>query len=84
MQVQLPDPLVVVVQRVPTTPSLTVTTLPGSEVPLKLGVLSLVKLPSTKVRITGATGAVVSTFKLNVVEGELVFPAASVEVAVML
>jgi hypothetical protein len=55
---------------------------PGSPVPFMRGVLSPVTLPSTGHVIVSGGGAAVST--INVVEtGELVFPAASVVVTVI-
>src|SRR5438034_11834659 len=60
--------------------------LPGSAVPLKVGVLSLVTLPVPPGRPGdgGAAEATVSTVRVSGSEGGLVLPAGSVTVAVML
>ncbi|EAU68165.1 Pea-VEAacid family [Stigmatella aurantiaca DW4/3-1] len=80
VRVQLPLAFAVAVPTdVPSTMTLTV--LPGSAVPLYVGVLSLVVDPLAGVATTGATGAVASTVKLFVLDEGLVLPAASVAVA---
>ena len=53
----------------------------ASAVPVTVGVLSFVRLPSAGVITTGATGGVVSTVKVLVAESTLVLPSASVAVA---
>ena len=58
--------------------------LPGSAVPLKVGVLSLVTSPPRPSPSVGALGAVVSIVNSKGAEGGLVLPAGSVTVAVML
>src|SRR6266567_4104275 len=55
----------------------TVMVLPGSAVPLKVGVLSLVTSPLIPSPSVGALGAVVSTVRLSGSEGGLVLPAGS-------
>ena len=74
-QVHEPEPLVTAVQSTPAEPSVTVTVLPASAVPLKLGVVSFVKRPEIGEVITGAFGATVSTVKLTDGELPLAFPA---------
>lgn len=82
LQFQLPLASTVAVQSV-TTPSLTVTVLPGSPIPVIVGVLSLVVLLTVGEITLGAAGVVVSTVNARgaVVD---VPPAPSVTVAVML
>ena len=53
----------------------------ASAVPVTVGALSLVVLPSAGVRTSGAGGGVISTVKVLVAESTLVFPTASVAVA---
>ena len=59
-----------------------VTVLLASAVPLIVGVLSLVTVPSAGVGMTGALGAVVSIVMSTAFESTLVLFAASVDVAV--
>ena len=81
MQLQVPPACTVAVQIVgPLGPSLTAIVLPGSPVPLKVGVVfEMGVLPDGDVSV-GATGATVSTVNGCVVVG-LVLPAASVALA---
>src|SRR5947209_6144979 len=58
--------------------------LPGSAVPLKVGVLSLLGLGPPKETSLAAAGACVSTGRSSACEGSLVLPAASVMVTLML
>ena len=81
VQDQLPLALVTAVQSV-TPPSFTVTVLPGSAVPVMVGVLSLVLKVSVGVTTTGAAGATVSTVNTRGVPAGLVLPAGSVWVGV--
>lgn len=62
-------------------PSTTLTVLPASAAPLKVGVLSLVALAATGISIAGALGAVVSTVKVQPADGTPVLPATSLAVA---
>ena len=81
---QLQLPLVSVVAVHSSVPfSLTFTVLFGSDVPVTVGVLSLVVLPEAGVLITGAAGATVSIVKLRTALGAPVVPPTSVAVAVM-
>jgi hypothetical protein len=78
VQLQAPSAVAVVVHStVP--PWLTVTALPASAVPVKVGVVVGTSLPATGARNVGAPGGVVSTVKL-LVAGALTLPAASVAV----
>ena len=63
-----------------TSPLSSSTVLPASAVPMMIGVVSLVVV-SVVVNV-GAAGAVVSTVKLNALDAEEVFPAASVALTV--
>ncbi len=82
VQLQLPLPSATAVQTgLP--PSVTLTVLPGSAVPLSVGVLSPVVLPAVGEITVGAAGAVLSTVKLRV--GEVTLPPPeSVTVAIRL
>ncbi|NJM42243.1 MAG: hypothetical protein HC853_16630 [Anaerolineae bacterium] len=84
VQLQLPLVSATAVQSTgPPTPSRTVTVLPGSAVPVTVGVLSLVVLLSVGLVTAGAAGAVVSIVKLRGALAGPVLPALSVWVAVM-
>ena len=82
MQAQFPDPLTVAEHNGPSTVLRTTTSVPGSPVPLKVGVLSAVVVPSRGLRIVGAIGTSVSTVNVIDEDGVLTFPARSSEVAV--
>ena len=60
----------------------TSTVLLASAVPLIVGVVSLVVVPSAGLVMTGAAGAVVSMVTSTPADGTLSFPASSVAVAV--
>jgi hypothetical protein len=80
VKLHAPAPLAVVVPaRTPSTYTETVAF--ASAVPLTVGVVSFVKLPSAGALTTGAEGAVVSTVNVLVFEFPETFPAASVAVA---
>ena len=80
VQVQLPDASTTAVQTTgPVGPSVTFTVLPGSPVPLRVGVLSLVVLPAAGEMIAGETGAVLSIVT-GVLAAGLVWPVGSVAV----
>jgi hypothetical protein len=81
VQVHEPSACTVAVQTL-VPPSVTVTVLPGSPVPVTGGVGLLMVDPSAGPVITGAVGAVVSTVNLSGAEAGLTLPAASVWVAV--
>ncbi len=89
---QFPLPSAVVVPKVPSTEEITATVELASAVPLNVGVLSLVILsvldkpesePAARSGVDGAAGAEVSIVIESPEEAELVFPAASVAVAVI-
>lgn len=93
VKLQLPEPSAVALPKLPSTLELTVTVALASAVPLKVGVVSLVKssvlevpksLPASRSGVPGAEGALVSTVMASADEAEDVLPAASVAVAVML
>ena len=80
VQLQLPLALATAVQSTgPLGPSRTVTVLPGSAEPVRVGVVSLIGLPAVGELTVGAAGATVSTVNGRVVGG-LVLPAGSVAV----
>ena len=83
VQLKLPLASATAVQSV-TPPSVTFTVLPGSAVPVMIGVLSLVLNVSVGVTTTGAAGATVSTVTASGVLTGPVLPAGSVAVAVRL
>jgi hypothetical protein len=80
VQLQLPLMSAVAVQMV-VPPSVTMMVLPGSAVPVKVGVVEVVA-PATGPMTTGAVGAVASTV-IATVAGVLVVPAGLVAVAMM-
>lgn len=59
-------------------PSLTVTVAPGSPVPVKVGVVSEVKVPAVGAVNNGTAGATVSTVRACAAEAEPMLPAGSV------
>src|SRR6185436_9033482 len=84
-------PPVAVAEPTSVTPSNSLTVLPASAVPVKVGVVALVllstleeplSLPAAKSGVEGAFGAVVSIVTASAAEAGLTFPAASVAVAV--
>ena len=90
---QLPEPLAVAVPTVPFTEDIRVIVLFASAVPVKVGVVSLVRLSVSDVPrsvsavisgVDGAAGADASMVMARADDATLVFPAASVAVAVML
>jgi hypothetical protein len=81
VQLQLPELSTVAVQIV-VAPSISVTVPPGWPVPAKVGVLSLVLVPSTGLVTAGGTSDVVSMTMFSAELGEDVLPAASVAVKV--
>ena len=83
VKLQSPEPSAVVLPSA-ITPSYTVTVLLASAVPLIVGVVSEVCVPSAGVTITGAAGAIESIVTSTWFDAPLTLPAASVAVAVKL
>lgn len=93
VKLQLPEPSAVTVPKVPSTLEITVTVALASEVPVRVGVVSLVmlsvfelplSLAALKSGVVGADGALVSTVTANTEDADEALPATSVAVAVTL